>query len=349
MRCWVAEGSRSSPTESRLPEPDYQVRKESCLKAPEIPHEEESRLKKLVSLNILDTPPEERFDRLTRMAKRMFSVPIALVSLVDENRQWFKSCVGLSVSETPRDISFCGHAILGNDIFVIPDATKDERFSDNPLVLNEPNIRFYAGCPLRSLNGSKLGTLCIIDQKPRSLGEDDLKTLHDLASMVERELAAVELATQDELTNIMNRRGFMLIGQNSLNFCEREGISAALVFFDLNDFKPINDKFGHAEGDRALIAFADQMKDAFRNSDIFGRIGGDEFVVLLTNTSKVFAETIVERFRQSLAKCTQDAGLGYDITFSYGAVEFDPDKHPTIEALLAKGDSLMYEGKKQRD
>ena len=349
MRCWVAEGSRSSPTESRLPELDYQVLKESCLKAPEIPHEEESRLKKLVSLNILDTPPEERFDRLTRMAKRMFSVPIALVSLVDENRQWFKSCVGLSVSETPRDISFCGHAILGNDIFVIPDATKDERFSDNPLVLNEPNIRFYAGCPLRSLNGSKLGTLCIIDQKPRSLDEDDLKTLHDLASMVERELAAVELATQDELTNIMNRRGFMLIGQNSLNFCEREEISASLVFFDLNDFKPINDKFGHAEGDRALIAFADQMKDAFRNSDIFGRIGGDEFVVLLTNTSKVFAETIVERFRQSLEKYTQDAGLGYDITFSYGAVEFNPDKHRTIEALLAKGDSLMYEGKKQRD
>ncbi len=112
------------------------------MRTPDIPENEDIRLKSLQSLDVLDTQPEERFDRLTRMCKRLFGVPIALVSLVDENRQWFKSCVGLSVSETPRDISFCGHAILGNEIFMIPDTANDERFADNPLVLNDPHIRF---------------------------------------------------------------------------------------------------------------------------------------------------------------------------------------------------------------
>ncbi|MFV1921534.1 MAG: GAF domain-containing protein [Methylotenera sp.] len=156
------------------------------MKKPSIPPDEAARLKTLRYLNILDTPAEERFDRLTRMAKRLFDVSFALVSLVDENRQWFKSCAGLDVSETPRDISFCGHTILGDDIFIIPDATKDERFADNPLVLNEPHIRFYAGCPLKFTNGNRLGTLCIIDQQPRNLTDEDLIVLKDLASMVER-------------------------------------------------------------------------------------------------------------------------------------------------------------------
>ncbi|NND64743.1 MAG: GAF domain-containing protein, partial [Gammaproteobacteria bacterium] len=129
--------------------------------APAIPSDEKARIEALHSLNILDTETEERFDRLTRLAKRMFDVDIALVSLVDVNRQWFKSCQGLDASETPRDISFCGHAILGEDAFVIPDAVKDDRFKFNPLVTGEPFIRFYAGIPLRYADGSKLGTVCL--------------------------------------------------------------------------------------------------------------------------------------------------------------------------------------------
>lgn len=317
------------------------------MKKPDLPQDEESRLKTLRSLNILDTPPGEQFDRLTRLAKQMFDVPIALVSLIDENRQWFKSSTGLDVRETPRDISFCGHAILANEIFLIPDAEKDERFADNPLVVNAPNIRFYAGCPLRSLNGSMLGTLCIIDQTPRNLSDDELEALKDLASMAERELAAVEMAMLDELTNLHNRRGFMMLAQHSINLCARKEIPASLVFFDLNEFKPINDEFGHAEGDRALIAIADQMKKVFRDSDIIARLGGDEFVVLFTNVTREQAEETIARFRRSLKRYNQEANRGYEISFAYGVVEFIPEKHHTIEALLDEGDSLMYEEKKQ--
>jgi len=318
------------------------------MKKPDVPQDEEARLKTLRSLNILDTSSEERFDRLTRMAKRMFNVPIALVSLVDENRQWFKSCIGLSVRETPRDISFCGHAILGKEIFIIPDATKDERFTDNPLVTNEPNIRFYAGCPLRFTDGSRLGTLCIIDQKPRSLSDDDLEALKDLASTVERELAAIQLATLDELTDILNRRGFMMISQHSLNLCVRQKIPASLVYLDLDNFKQINDTFGHSEGDNVLNAFADQIRTVCRESDVFARLGGDEFVILFINASKKAAEDTIVRLQQSLNEYKQKEHREYDISFSSGIVNFDPDKHNSIEGLLEDGDSLMYEYKKTR-
>lgn len=317
------------------------------MKKPDIPLNEQARLETLRSLEVLDTLPEERFNRVTRMAKRMFRVPIALVSLVDENRQWFKSCIGLSASETSREVSFCGHAILDTGVFIIPNACEDSRFADNPLVLNDPNIRFYAGCPLE-VNGYRLGTLCIIDQSPRSFDKEDVEALKDLASMVERELAAVQLATLDELTDISNRRGFMALAQHSLNLCIRQKFPVVLVFMDLDEFKPINDKFGHAEGDAALIAFARLMKNAFRDSDLFARLGGDEFVTLLSSTSKKQAEEVIERFSHSLNNYNQEAKRGYDVSFSYGIVELNLEQHSTIEELLADGDSLMYELKKSK-
>lgn len=316
------------------------------MKTPDIPNDEDIRLKTLRALNILDTPQEERFDRIVRMAKRMFGVPFALVSLVDENRQWFKACIGLDASETPRDISFCGHAILGDDIFIIPNAEKDPRFADNPLVTGEPNIRFYAGCPLSALNGSKLGTLCIIDQAPRNFSDEDLETLKDLASMVEREIAALQLATLDSLTHISNRTGFMMLARYSINLCNRQNIPASLAFLDLNKFKPINDKFGHTEGDKVLVTFAEQIKATFRDSDVFARLGGDEFVVLLTNTPKQLAEEAVARLKVSLDRYNTATSRGYDIAFSYGIIEFNSQKHPTIEALLAEADAQMYKHKK---
>ena len=188
------------------------------MQTPAIPDNERLRLDALRRISILDSSAEERFDRITRMARSMFDVPISLVSLVDENRQWFKSCCGLPVQETPRDVSFCGHAILGDGLFVVEDTRQDLRFADNPLVSGEPHIRFYAGCPLQIGEGYKLGTLCIIDRKPRLLDSRQQGLLTDLAGMVERELAAIQLATLDDLTGITNRRGFMLLAQNVCNW-----------------------------------------------------------------------------------------------------------------------------------
>lgn len=165
------------------------------MQPPPIPADEPERQGALDALKLLDTPPEQRFDRLTRIARRHFGVPIALVSLVDRERQWFKSRQGLDASETRRDISFCGHAIVSDDIFCVPDALEDPRFADNPLVTGDPRIRFYAGAPLHAPDGSRVGTLCIIDGKPRRLSENELATLRDLADIAEKEIAHTMLMT----------------------------------------------------------------------------------------------------------------------------------------------------------
>jgi GAF domain-containing protein len=158
---------------------------------PALPQNENARIAALYALNILDTPRENRYDRLTRLARRVFNVPISTISMIDVNRQWFKSIDGFSLCETSRAISFCAHAILSDDILYIENAAKDERFFDNPLVTHEPKVRFYAGCPLR-VNGLKMGTFCIVDKKPRPFTEEDRRLLRDLANMAEQELAMAE-------------------------------------------------------------------------------------------------------------------------------------------------------------
>lgn len=309
---------------------------------PSKPNNEALRIQTLRALNVLDTPPEERFDRLTRLAKRLFNVPIALVSLVDGDRQWFKSCAGLDASETPRDISFCGHAILGDQILTVCDAEQDVRFHDNPLVVGDPGIRFYAGCPLTVANGSKLGTLCLIDVKPRDLDDEERALLRDLARMAEQELAAVQMASMDELTLLSNRRGFEALARHALGVCKRLDKPATLLFFDLNDFKQINDTYGHAEGDGALKTFADVLRIAFRESDVVGRLGGDEFVVLLTAADHVETSNIMARLREILDERNATLKRGYDIRFSVGQIEYNAERHPDVEALLADADKAMY-------
>ncbi|WP_047517085.1 diguanylate cyclase [Methylophilus sp. Q8] len=316
------------------------------MQIPAIPANEIERLHVLRALAILDTQAEERFDRLTRIATRMFNVPIALVSLVDTNRQWFKSCMGLQVSETSRDISFCGHAILGNDTFVINDASKDPRFLDNPLVTAAPHIRFYAGRPIRTTHGFKVGTLCLIDSQPREFPARDIEDLNDLATMVESELAAIELATMDELTDLSNRRGFIMLTEKYLNYFSRHQLHASLVFLDLNDFKIINDTYGHDEGDRALQTFGKALKQMGRSSDIFARLGGDEFVILLACTREQEAHIVTQRLCNHLDMIRQQLRQPYKISFSQGIVEFDPQQPKSVDQLLLEGDTMMYQLKK---
>lgn len=321
---------------------------EICVLKPVPTSDELHRVKILHALGIMDTDPEERFDRLTRMAKRIFQVPIALVSLVDENRQWFKSCDGLGVAETPRDISFCGHAILGDEIFVIPDATIDARFFDNPLVTGEPYVRFYAGCPLRAAGGAKVGTLCIIDNNPRIFDADDATAMKDLAAMVEDELTAFQSATTDALTRVSNRRGFSSLAPYSLNFCARHMEPATLVYLDLDCFKPVNDTYGHAEGDHALVRFADGLRACFRSSDVLARTGGDEFVVLMTGTGSQEAEFSLDKLAVWLNEQETALDTPYRTQFSFGLVDYNPETDPSVEALLQRGDAAMYEQKLRR-
>jgi len=302
----------------------------------------------LHDLNILDTAAEERFDRLTRLARKMFHVPIAVVSLVDTNRQWFKSYKGIEATETGQDISFCGRAILQDEILVIPNALEDKRFHDNPLVTGEPNVRFYAGCSLKITNGAKIGTLCIIDRVPREFGEEDKALLRDLAQMAELELTAVQQATIDELTTISNRRGFQSLAKYALVVCRRQNQNAWLMMIDLDRFKAINDTFGHAEGDFALVTFAEIMRSIFRDSDVIGRLGGDEFAVLLTNTEAEQVDVILDRLAQAVAEHNATNSRGYDILYSAGTTPVQHGRLGSVTELLTEADSRMYVEKKRR-
>lgn len=316
------------------------------MQKPPTPHNEAARQKALVSLNILDTPAEERFDRVTRLARRLFDVPIALVSFVDGQRQWFKSRQGLEATETSREISFCGHAILGAEAFVVPDAEADGRFSDNPLVTDDPEIRFYAGYPLASPDGHRLGTLCIIDCKPRNLDDDELSLLNDLGRMVEAEMAALSLASVDELTGISNRRGFMGIGEKVLAVCARNAKCAALLYFDLNDFKLVNDQHGHSAGDDVLIEFADLLLETFRDSDVVARLGGDEFCVLSTGSDTDGLERPLEVLANRVSERNKTAGNRGRISYSVGLKHYDPARHASVTALLDDSDQAMYVDKR---
>src|SRR5580704_9988857 len=155
---------------------------------PPVPKNEKKRLEVLWQYDVLDTVPERVFDDLTELAASICEAPIAMITLVDEKRQWFKSRKGVSISETSRDVSFCGHAIAQHELFIVPDATKDKRFADNPLVISEPKIRFYAGAPLITPDGYALGTLCVIDKVPHTLRPDQKRALEILSRHVMTQL-----------------------------------------------------------------------------------------------------------------------------------------------------------------
>jgi signal transduction histidine kinase len=189
---------------------------------PRTPESEVERIRTLEEYRILDTPPEPEFDALTELASSILGVPIALVSLVDRERQWFKSKVGLPVSETAREVSFCGHAILEQDVFVVEDAGEDERFLDNPLVKDDPRIRFYAGAPLRAPNGEAIGTLCVIDRKPQKIDATRRRALRTLADMVvtqlelkrkNRELTAALATIEQQKSGLIHNSKMSALGE----------------------------------------------------------------------------------------------------------------------------------------
>lgn len=267
------------------------------MKKPQLPADEDLRLQTLESLGILYSPSEERFDRITGLACKIFDVPIALVSLVANECQWFKSAQGLTAAETPREISFCGHAILSNETLVVPDASVDPRFADNPLVTSAPNIRFYAGHPIEH-QGRKLGTLCIIDDKARPFSLSDREDLKSLALWVENEIKVTALSESqlelikelgaakrqsmiDPVTKTWSETGMQELLQKEFSRSRREQASASIMVLDIDRFKTISESEGEASTDLILMEAAHRLRAAIRPQDVLGRSGTDEFMIYL--------------------------------------------------------------------
>jgi len=332
------------------------------VQTPPIPDDEAERVESLRKLGLLDTPAEERFDRLTRLARKVFGVPIALVSLVDAQRQWFKSSQGLDATQTSRDISFCGHAIVGSDALVVPDAAHDDRFHDNPLVTGDPRIRFYAGQPIHAPDGRAIGTLCIIDRAPREFGPAELTLLEDLARVVEGEFERDRLgeeqrrlrevlseterrASVDGLTRVWNRAFTMALLERELDVMRRRKTPLSVCFVDVDHFKTVNDTHGHPAGDAVLMIIAERLRRASRSDDAIGRWGGEEFLLLLPNTPGPVAALVAERARAAIASEPVTAeGVALSVTVSIGVCTI-VDAAQTGEALVKGADEALYAAK----
>ena len=314
---------------------------------PAIPANERQRLKALRDMKVLDTPPEERFDRVTRLARQVFGTQIALVSLVDENRQWFKSRQGLDATETPRDISFCGHAILDDKILVINDAVQDERFCDNPLVCGDPNIRFYAGYPLAAPDGSRVGTLCIIDDKPREITKDELRMLRELGRMIEEELRAADEATTDPATGLSTRKGFLTIADHLLAMCKRCDQPATLLMYHLQNLGDIEAESGRDESDAAAAEFAHLLMASYRDSDIVARVCIDVFCVFLSGTDLDGADPARLRLEVHLGARNREPDLPYLLEIDTHAIAFKDGRHADAQALLNDGEVRIIEARNE--
>lgn len=310
---------------------------------PPVPVDEYRRLETLRNLKLLDTPPEDRFDRVTRLAKRVFGTPIALVSLVDADRQWFKSKQGLDATETHREISFCGHAILEDRIMVVNDARNDERFCDNPLVTCDPNIRFYAGYPLNAPDGSKVGTLCIIDREPREMAAEDVALLRELGRMVEEELMAANLARNDPITGLATRIGLCLVAEHLLAMCLRNGSPASLMLFRFTNLQGIDGSMSHAEGDRAAVELSHILLASFRDSDVVARITTDVFAVLLAGSKLDDIDVARQRFADLLGERNRNGSLDYELQVESYAAAYNPARHASVEALIQEAEKHMHD------
>jgi diguanylate cyclase (GGDEF)-like protein len=307
--------------------------------------QEQDRLSALEAYDILDTPTEETFDRITRLTSRMFGVSISTVTFLDGHRQWFKSRVGINDCETDRGPAFCNVALRETSPLVVTDALADERFRENPFVLGEPHIRFYAGAPLRAPGGQVIGTLCAMDRKPRAFGTADVAALTDIAGILMDLLDLRMLASTDSLTGALSRRAFKQESARAMALALRHKHPLSCILFDLDHFKAVNDAHGHAVGDLVLSQSVAACRVGLRKSDLIGRIGGEEFAVLLPHTTRADAIEVAQKMRDAIAGLSIPASGGpIAVTASFGVASLDRST-TDLEALLARADGALYRAK----
>jgi diguanylate cyclase (GGDEF)-like protein len=331
------------------------------------PETEIKRLKLLHQYRILDTVPEKHFDDLTQLAAYICQTPISAVSLTDFQRQWYKSKIGFNATEELREMTFCAHAVLQSEVFVIPDTLTDKRFANNPFVTGEANIRFYAGAPLRTPQGLALGTLCVLDHVPRELSCQQIQSLSVLAeqvvtqlelrrnvqnlklNIVKRQKSEAQLrhnVFHDGLTGLPNRALFMK--QLSAAILRSQRLSNrlfAVLFIDLDRFKVINDSLGHGVGDQLLIKTASRLKSCMRHGDVVARLGGDEFVILLNDIQSIRDATdVADRIQAALTLPFNFSGQEVFISLSVG-ITLSTTGYQRPEDFLRDADTAMYRAK----
>jgi diguanylate cyclase (GGDEF)-like protein len=321
-----------------------------------LPQEEEKRLMALEAYHVLDTPRDPLFDHMTELAAQICDAPMALISLVDRHRQWFKSCLGVSgISETPRELSFCTHAIRGQDVMEVSDTLQDERFSRNPLVTDYPCFRFYAGMPLRNAEGLALGTICVLDRQPRTLNEAQRQALSRLSRLVvalleqrKTDQKLAYLAQFDTLTGLPNRYLLRDRMTQSMAQAKRSGKLMTMLVLNLDDFKLISNSHGHAVGDQLLEEVAQRLLFCTRAGDTVSRLVGDEFGVVLSDIGRPEeAAQVAQKFLGALVRpFPLENGAEVYLSASLGIALFPADGRDADE-LLKNAEVALHRAKEQ--
>jgi diguanylate cyclase (GGDEF)-like protein len=303
-----------------------------------IPLDEQARLESLHELWLLDTEPEERFDRITRMAQRLFGAPIVVFALVDSERVWFKSRAGLETTEVHRGDAFCAHAILTDGIIQVEDASEDTRFRGSPLVKGGSAVCFYAGAPIKSVDRRRVGVLAIMDTKPRVLDPDDLRTLADLARSIEGELAATHVSAVDEVTGMLNMRGFHQFAEKLLKISARSGTPLSLLYAEALNIDQIGTPRGREE---ILKQVAEVIDHTFRQSDVLARIGPSLFCALLPENTEHAGETAGARLQAAVRAWNLEPDAPYKLDLLVSSARFDPTNPTSLDHLMLRAEGSL--------
>lgn len=304
----------------------------------------------LFSMDVLDTASDSTFDRIARVAATSLKMPVVLIALSDGDGRLFKSVVGRDIADIRALQVLCNHLVGEQDLIEIFDTTRDARCTDNPLVTGPEQIRFCAGAPIRSQDGRRAGTLAVLDCTPRRLTEVEKQLLTDLASLATHELDIRRVAATDPLTGAWNRRMLEQVAHNEFHRSRRLERPFSVAVMDLDHFKSVNDRYGHDAGNDALRAFARTFRTVMRAEDWLFRVGGEEFVALLTGASAKAAFMGIERLRAAIeAREVETPDGPFHITISGAVIEAADSRgrpHASLDTLIRKADMGLYEAKR---